>query len=128
MNGYKKWNGSQRQESLRLFNLAKKAGLIETPQKCKICGQTKGILMTHNKNYDVTLSNLPKLLDGKANEMEISLINEVLVPICWHCHMVLHSYHRNPSAFKKYFQEVKNGIQYPPVYKHNFDLLKENEF
>ena len=128
MNGYKKWDGTQRQESLKLFNLAKKAGLIESPKECKICGQTKGILMTHNKNYDVTLSYLPKLLDGKANEMEISQIHKALVPICWRCHMILHSYHRNPSAYKKYFQEVKDGIQYPPVYKHNFDILKENGF
>ena len=86
MNGYKKWDGTQRQESLKLFNLAKKAGLIESPKECKICGQTKGILMTYNKNYDVTLSYLPKLLDGKANEMEISLIHKALVPICWRCH------------------------------------------
>jgi hypothetical protein len=86
MNGYKKWDGTQRQESLKLFNLAKKAGLIESPKACKICGQTKGILMTHNKNYDVTLSYLPKLLDGKANEMEISQIHKALVPICWRCH------------------------------------------
>lgn len=53
---------TQRQESLKLFNLAKKAGLIESPKECKICGQAKGILMTHNKNYDVTLSYLPKFL------------------------------------------------------------------
>ena len=60
--------------------------------------------------------------------MEISQIHKALVPICWRCHMILHSYHRNPSAYKKYFQEVKDGIQYPPVYKHNFDILKENGF
>ena len=37
--------------------------------------------MTHNKNYDVTLSYLPKLLDGKANEMEISLIYSLKISL-----------------------------------------------
>lgn len=128
MNGYKKWSGIQREESLRLFKLAQKAGLIKYPRECSICGQTKGILMTHNKNYDVTLKYLPKLLEGSANEMEIKQVHEVLMPICWRCHMILHSYKRNPNACREYFNEVKNGKQYPPVYKHDFDVLKENGF
>lgn len=128
MNNYRKWTGAQREESYRLFCKARDMGLIETPHKCEICGQTKGILMTHNMDYDVTLSYLPKLLDGTANEKEKAQIQEVLIPVCWRCHMILHSHHRNPVACNKYFQEVKNGVQYPPVYKHDFDILKENGF
>ena len=128
MNNYKKWTGAQREESYRLFCKAMNAGLIETPHECKICGQTKGILMTHNKNYDVTLSLLPKLLVGMANDKEKVQIQKVLISLCWRCHMILHSHHRNPLAYEKYFHEVKNGKLYPPVYKHDFDILKENGF
>lgn len=128
MNNYRKWTGAQREKSYRLFCKAKDMGLIEAPHKCEICGQTKGILMTHNTNYNVTLSYLPRLLDGTANEKEKAQIQEVLIHVCWRCHMILHSYHRNPTAYKNYFHEVKNGAQYPPVYKHNFDILKENGF
>ena len=128
MNSYKKWTGAQREESYRLFCKAMNAGLIEAPHKCKICGQTKGILMTHNRNYDVTLNYLPKLLVGTASEEEKAQIRQVLISLCWRCHMILHSYHRNPTAYRKYFHEVKIGKQYPPVYKHDFDILKENGF
>lgn len=62
MNNYKKWTGAQREESYRLFCKARDMGLIEAPHECKICGQTKGVLMTHNKNYDVTLNLLPNYL------------------------------------------------------------------
>lgn len=128
MNNYKKWTGAQRDESFRLFSKAMQAKLIKSPKKCKICGQTKGILMTHNRDYDVTLNYLPKLLAGTASEREKAQIRQVLIPLCWRCHMILHSYHRNPTAYRKYFHEVKIGKQYPPVYKHDFNILKENRF
>ena len=41
MNGYKIWDGTQRQESLKLFNLAKKAGLIESPKSAKYVARPK---------------------------------------------------------------------------------------
>jgi len=128
MNSYKKWTGAQRQKSLKLTNEAMKRGLLERPHKCRICGQEKGILHTHNKDYDVTLELVPKMLDGTATEEEMAKVKEVLVPICWRCHMIHHSKYRNPEAHDRYFEEVKNGKQYPPVYHHDFDILKENGF
>lgn len=128
MNSYKKWSGEERTKSLKLTNKAKKMGLLEEPKKCRVCGQEKGILHTHNKDYDVTLAYVPKMLDGTATEEEIAKIKDVLVPICWRCHMIYHAYWRNPAAYKKYFDEVKNGKMYPPVYKHDFNVLKENGF
>lgn len=128
MKSFQKWSGEERQKSLRLTNLAKKMGLLKEPKKCRVCGQDKGILHTHNKNYDITLNLVPKMINGTATEEEIESVKEVLVPLCWRCHMIYHSYRRNQSAYKKYFEEVKAGKVYPPVYKHDFDILKENGF
>lgn len=125
---YKKWSGQERQKSLALFNKAKKMGLISEPTKCRVCGQEKGILHTHNKDYDVTLEILPKMIEGVATAEEVEKVNDVLVPICWRCHMVYHSYYRNKDAYKRYFDEVKSGKMYPPVYKHDFNILKEHGF
>lgn len=129
LNSFKKWSGAERERSLKLTNKAKAMGLLEEPKKCRVCGQTEGILMTHNKNYDVTLKYVPKMIAGTATQEEIEAVKEVLVPLCWRCHMIYHSKHRNPKAYKKYFEEVKDGKKvYPPVYHHDFNILKENGF
>jgi len=129
MNSYKKWSGEERTRSLRLTNKAKKMGLLDEPKMCRVCGQTEGILHTHNKDYDVTLALVPKMIDGTATKEEVEMVKEVLVPLCWRCHMILHSKYRNSEAYKKYFEEVKDGKKcYPPVYKHDYELLKENGF
>lgn len=124
MNNYKGWTGEQRELSLKLTNRAKKLGLLEQPHKCKFCGQEKGILHTHNENYGVTLELVPKMLNGTATKEEIEKVKSVLWPICWRCHMIWHSKRRAPKQVEKYFEEVKNGKQYPPVYKHDFEILR----
>jgi hypothetical protein len=53
-------------------------------------------------------------------------VNSVLEQICWRCHMLHHSVRRNKQAVEKYFEEIKNGKQYPPVYKHDFTILKRD--
>lgn len=126
MNNFKKWSGAEREKSLKLTNKAKALGLLQPAEKCRVCGQTKGILQIHNKNYDVTLAYVPKMLDGTATQEEIDAVKEVLVPLCWRCHMMYHSYYRNKEAVKRYFEEVKNGKMYPPVFKHDFAILREH--
>lgn len=124
---YKKWSGEERERSLKLFNRCKQLGLLEPPRKCRICGQEKGILQTHNENYDITLAYLPKILAGTATKEEKEAVEQVLVPICWRCHMMHHSRWRDPVAVDRYFWEVRHGKKYPPVYKHDFSILeKEN--
>lgn len=126
---WRKWSGEERTKSFNMTAKALRKGLIPFASQCRVCGQTEGILMYHNKNYDVTLAFLPKLLAGTASPEEIDAIREVLVPLCWRCHMIYHSYWRNPAAYKRYFAEVKAGKMYPPVYKLNdWDKLKENGF
>ena len=40
--------------------------------------------------------------------------------------MMHHSVKRNASAVEKYFHEIKEGKIYPPIYKHDFDVLKRD--
>jgi hypothetical protein len=40
--------------------------------------------------------------------------------------MMHHSVRRNKQAVEQYFKEIKNGKRYPPVYKHDFGILKRD--
>ena len=102
-------------------------GWVAQPSECRRCGQTEGILHLHNEDYDVTLYTLRKVFDRfpvDITDEELKNINEVLEPICWRCHMIHHSNHRNPEACEQYWVDLKNGKKFPPVYKHNFNILK----
>lgn len=126
MNNYKKWTGAERAKSLRYHQVAIKMGLIQPPKKCRRCGQEKGIIQIHNHDYDVSLRVLPKLIDGTATEEEKAELDNAYEPLCWRCHMMLHSYYRNKEAVKHYFDRVRNGEQDSPVYRHNFAVLKDD--
>lgn len=119
MIGYKKWTAEQRVQSLKLTNQAKALGLLEDPRQCSICGQDKGILHTHNTDYDVTLSLTPKLIDGTFTQEELLKVKSVLVPLCWRCHMMLHKKERHPESYKRYIESINNGVKYRPVFHGN---------
>lgn len=119
MNRYKKWSGEDRLRSLKMTQEAQKRGLIPYPTQCRRCGQTKGIIHTHNHDYDVTLAITPKMLNGMATQEEIDKELEVLEPLCWTCHMMLHSWYKHPYAVNAYFEAVKQGKRWPAVYKPN---------
>ena len=129
MRNYKGWSGDFRKESLKLTNAAKKMGWIENPSKCNRCGQTEGILHLHNEDYDVTYYTLKEVFDRfpiSITVEEQEKVNSVLEQICWRCHMMHHSVRRNKQAVEKYFVEIKNGKKYPPVYRHDFTILKRD--
>jgi hypothetical protein len=129
MKQYKKWSPEFRQASLKLTNRAKKLGWIDNPRECNRCKQTKGILHLHNEDYDITHNTLEKVFNTFPITIalsELKLIRSVLEPLCWRCHMMHHSVRRNPTAVKEYFEEIKQGKQYNPVYRHDFDILKND--
>lgn len=129
MKNYKKWSAKFRQQSLKLTNKAKRLGWIKQPKICNRCNQDKGIIHLHNEDYDVTYYTLEKVFNRFPIEItkeEIEKINKVLEPLCWRCHMMHHSKHRNRKAVEQYFIEVSKGKQYAPVFFHNFDILKRD--
>jgi hypothetical protein len=103
------YDEAKRNASTPLINKAIADGILLplTDAECKWCGQTEGIRHYHCEDYD--------------NPVEDS------VCLCWRCHMVWHSRFRAPSAAFKYVYEVTMmGKQYPPVFKHNFNILREH--
>lgn len=119
MKNYKKWTAEERNRNLTLYNEAKRKGLMQKPTQCRICGQTKGILHTHCTDYDVSLEMLPKLLEGRITEDEKKQLDEVLLPVCWRCHMMIHKAEKHPKSAEKYFSEIKDGVRYAPVFRGN---------
>jgi hypothetical protein len=105
---YKQWSGAERDRSYRLTVKAIKAGEIPpaTDLGCNRCKQTEGIIHYHNHDY----SHPTKYLE----------------PLCWRCHMILHSIRRNPEAVNDYWSEIFQGKQYPPVFKHDFSILRRD--
>ena len=129
MKNYNGWSSEFRKASLRLTNAAKKEGWIKDPKKCNRCGQTEGILHLHNENYDATYYTLEKVFNRSPiniTKEEKDKVNSVLESLCWRCHMMHHSVRRNKQAVDKYFDEVKGGKIYTPVYKHDFTILKRD--
>jgi hypothetical protein len=129
MKTYKKWSPEFRKASLKLTNKAKKLGWIPQPKVCRRCGQDKGILHLHNEDYDVTYYTLTEVFNRfpvEITQEEIDKINEALEPICWRCHMMHHSVRRNKVAVENYFKEIKAGKRYPPVFRHDFTILKRD--
>lgn len=125
MKSYGKWSATERQKAGALINKAKRLGLIASPCKCNICGQTKGILHLHNIGYDASLAYVPKMLEGTATPEETKAVDDELMPICWTCHMMLHRGERHPLSWQRYLALVKDKEEpYPPVFRPNaWDVL-----
>ena len=117
MRDYKKWSAEERKKSNLMTRKARKLGLMPYPSKCCYCEQDKGILHYHNTDYDVTLELTPKLLNGTATDAEKARIMSALKPICWRCHMMLHRGERHPKSAEVYFNRVKNGERFAPVFR-----------
>lgn len=127
---YKKWTKEQRNKSYRLTKKAKALNWIKKPCKCEKCGQEKGIIHLHNENYDVTLEVLSVALKRRPQpyitEAEKQQVNAILFEWCWRCHMIHHCSHRNSKACEIYWKEIEAGKQYPPIYRHDFSILKRD--
>lgn len=101
-----RWTAQQRRASLYQTKKAIRNGEIPPAKElgCNRCGQTEGIIEYHNDNYDDPV--------------------KYLEPLCFRCHMIHHSFHINPTACAKYWMEIGQGKQYPPLFKRNFWALK----
>lgn len=108
MKPYKKWSGEERLASAAKSRAAIEAGIIPPAIVCQRCSQTEGIIMYHNHDY----SDPIKFLEA----------------MCWRCHMIFHSYFRKGAreAVNRYWAEIKAGKRYPPVFKHDFEILRKD--
>jgi len=128
---FKQWTKEERSKSGAMTRRMKAAGLIGKASKCCKCGQDKGIIQLHNEDYDTTLeigqnvvNRIPMSFEGDEKDRYMG----ALLELCWTCHMILHSEHRNKTAHDNYFEAVKNGARFAPVFRHDFSELKKYGF
>lgn len=105
MRNYKQWSGEQRKASLVKTKEAILAGTIPHQSKlpCNRCGQDKGIRDYHNEDY----SHPTKYLE----------------PLCYVCHMVHHSDHKDAAGCEAYWAWVKAGNRTKPLYSRSYGVL-----
>lgn len=110
MKSYNGFTAAERYKGLEIVKQAIADGVLKPVSECKcsMCGQDKGIIMYHSEDYT------PEIIVSQV------------VPLCWRCHMMLHSRFRHPKSWEQYKQEVENGAMYPPVYRHNWKALDIN--
>lgn len=98
---------AERAKSGAATNKAIKDGVIPPAKElgCKCCGQKEGIIEYHNPTYQSP--------------------TEGLEPLCYLCHMVLHSMHFAQEACRDYFLRVGRGERFGPVYSRDFGQLKQ---
>jgi hypothetical protein len=106
MKSYKGWTGEERTRSLKKTNEAIRKGIILPAKKCNRCGQEEGIIHYHNHDYSDPIKHLE--------------------PLCWRCHMILHSEHRAPEACRSYWEAIAAGKRFPPVLKSNLLILRKD--
>jgi len=106
MKSYKGWTGKERSKSLKKTNEAIRKGIIPPAKTCNRCGQDKGIIQYHNHDYSDPI--------------------KYLEPMCWRCHMVLHSERRAPEACRRYWEAIAACERFPPVHKSNLLILKKD--
>ena len=90
-NGFK---GDLRDKSGQFVDLLIRDGYLPAPTKCFMCGQTEGRIVYHLEDY--------------TNVLDVSM------PMCFHCHMVLHCCRRGTNDYrseerKEYWEMYKQA-------------------
>lgn len=102
----KAWSKDERNCMAGHTKLIQEQGDIPHPRKlgCARCGQKEGIIHYHNHDYDHPWLHLE--------------------PLCWRCHLILHSWNRDQEACQRYWDEIAAGKQYPPVMQNDLGILR----
>lgn len=107
MKNYRGWTHEERMAFNKVIDAAIKSGVLKPLKEvgCNRCGQKEGLLSYHSPWYASIKS---------------------IEPLCWRCHMITHLERWKPQVCEQYWEEVKAGKQYPPVFKHNFGILRSD--
>lgn len=91
------WTSEERTESHRGFCRAVAGGLIPAypDRACCWCGQGEGYLNWHMEDY--------------------SHPYRFAMPLCFRCHMIVHSRHWAPQAWRAYSRLVQEGWRWQPI-------------
>lgn len=73
-------------------------GLMAKPEKCDACYQTRGAIHGHAEDYSS---------------------DEIYLPICITCHLILHMRFQQPKLWEQYKEMVRLGWRGIPLEQHN---------
>lgn len=106
MQSYNGFSGEQRARAQRWLNAEWAAGRRRRPQRCEACGQDQGIIHAHAEDYSEPFGD-------HTDEYKL----------CYRCHMMLHCRFRNFMAWEHYRDQVRDGFQFAPVTRPNFQEI-----
>lgn len=109
MKDYNGFSGKERLAGDKILKKAIAEGKLPSLKVavCVKCGQDKGIRHYHTEDYSP---------EGIVAHSECW---------CWTCHMLWHSRFRFPVEVHEYFEKIKAGARYSPVYVHDFKILEK---
>lgn len=93
MKSYNGFSASQRASAQAWLNEEYRRGRLERPAVCCACGQTEGLMHAHAEDYSRPFG--PHIAE---------------YPLCYTCHMMLHSRFRAPEAWRRYVAQVLAGL------------------
>jgi hypothetical protein len=98
LSNYNGFTGKQREASLRRVHKLWDSGEVPRPAKCDACFQTEGAIHGHSEDY----SN-----------------DDVHIPICITCHLILHTRFQQPQLWDLYKKAVRYGFRGVPLEQRN---------
>lgn len=116
LSDYNGFSGKWRESSLRRVHKLWNSGAVPRPEKCDACYQTEGTIHGHSEDY----SN-----------------DDVHLPVCITCHLILHMRFQMPALWEDYKLAVRSGFRGRPLEQKNAlyvikqiypDLMYRDEF
>ena len=98
LSDYNGFPGKMREASLRRVHKLWESGEVPRPTQCAACFQTKGTIHGHSEDY----SN-----------------DDVHLPLCITCHLILHMRWQLPSLWDNYKLAVRHGFLGRPLEQRN---------
>jgi len=110
MNSYNGFSPTQRMKALEWLKSEIRAGRRQAnPQRCDLCGQTRGIIEWHSEDYTSPFG---------ANIGRWGL--------CYRCHMMVHCRFASPKAWQAYLKAVLAGAIFAPLMTRNWLQFKQD--
>ena len=104
LKSYNGFNGEQRARAQSWLNSQWRSGAIARPVACIACGQTAQPIDAHAEDYSEPFRK------GVTDAFHV----------CFICHMMVHSRHRNPQAWLVYRLMVESGGRAIPLGGRHF--------
>jgi hypothetical protein len=98
LSDYNGFPGKHREAVGKRMERTWKANPDLRPSECAVCYQTEGAIHGHNEDYSV---------------------EDVYLPICITCHLILHMRWNSPQLWENYRLAVRHGFQGPPLDQRN---------